>query len=191
MEILRPPPTAFRALQSMAQYVLNPALCQRATVSGWTRTSISFHRDQTRRAKIQKSLSSGSILGLGCLRFQDGELLTEGKILHHQVVMSTKDSEDGCKPEANQVEHGAKVTARRPFDLVSMLLISKTDGLVTKNRVIAEAGVEIISPGLLGFVGRSMLSRLPLQRNADESRTGSGLRLEGMLHRERRSTLWC
>jgi len=30
---------------------------------------ISFHRDQTRRAKIQKSLSRGSSLGLGCSRF--------------------------------------------------------------------------------------------------------------------------
>ena len=60
-----------------------------------------------------------------------------------------------------------------------------------QERVIEEAEVEIISAGLLGFVGRSMLSRLPLQRIADESRTGSGLRLEGMLHRARRSTLWC
>jgi hypothetical protein len=73
-------------------------------------------------------------LGSGMLAFQDGELLTEGEILHHQVVMSTKDSEDGSKPEANQVEHGAKVTARRPFALVLMLLISKTDGLVTRDR---------------------------------------------------------
>ena len=47
--------------------------------------------------------------------------------------MSTKDSEDGSKPEANQVEHGAKVTALRPFALVLMLLISKTDGLVTRD----------------------------------------------------------
>jgi hypothetical protein len=49
------------------------------------------------------------------LAFQDGELLTEGKILHHQVAMSTKDSEDGSKPETKQVEHRAKVTAPRPL----------------------------------------------------------------------------
>ena len=47
--------------------------------------------------------------------------------------MGTKDPKDGSKPEAKQVEHGAKVTARRPFALVSMLLISKPDGLVTRD----------------------------------------------------------
>jgi hypothetical protein len=43
LEILRPPPTRFRVLQSIAQYSLNPDRCQRTTVSGRTRTSASFH----------------------------------------------------------------------------------------------------------------------------------------------------
>jgi hypothetical protein len=49
--------------------------------------------------------------------------------------MGMKDSKDGSKPEAKQVEHGGKVTARRPFALVLMLLISKPDGLVTRDAV--------------------------------------------------------
>jgi hypothetical protein len=65
--------------------------------------------------------------------FQDAELLTKGKILYHQAAMGTKDPKDGSKPEAKQVEHGGKVTARRPFVLVSMLLISEPDGLVTRD----------------------------------------------------------
>ena len=42
LEILRPPPTGFRTLQSMAQYSLNPDRCQRATVSGRTIRSAFF-----------------------------------------------------------------------------------------------------------------------------------------------------
>src|SRR5713101_246372 len=70
LEILRPPPTRFCTLQSMAQYSLNPAWCHRTTVS-----------DRTRKSA---SLSSGPSLGLGCLRFKTascaGELgfLTSG-----------------------------------------------------------------------------------------------------------------
>jgi hypothetical protein len=70
LEILRPPPTRFRTPQSMAQYSLNPARCQRTTVSGWTRKSASFHCDQTWRTTTQNSLSNGASLGLGCLRFK-------------------------------------------------------------------------------------------------------------------------
>ena len=70
LQIRRPPPTRFRALHSIAQYRLNPARCQRNTVSGKTRKSVSFHRDQNRSATTQKSLSSGPSFGLGCLRFR-------------------------------------------------------------------------------------------------------------------------
>lgn len=78
------------------------------------------------------------------LAFQDSELLTEGKILSHQVAMSTKDSEDDSKPEANQVEHGAKVTARRPFVRVLMLLISKPDRIMTRdNGQLARSAVDL------------------------------------------------
>ena len=43
------------------------------------------------------------------LAFQDGELLTEGKILYHQVAMGTKDPKDGSQPEAKQVDMVAKL----------------------------------------------------------------------------------
>src|SRR5712692_5147977 len=69
LEILLPPPTRFRTLQSMAQYNRNPARCQRTTVSGMTRRSESFQLDQNRRATTQNSLSSRPSLGLGCRRF--------------------------------------------------------------------------------------------------------------------------
>jgi hypothetical protein len=61
--ILRPPPTRFRTLQSMAQYSLNPAWCHRMKVSGRTRMRAFRHRDQKRRATTQKSLSNGPSLG--------------------------------------------------------------------------------------------------------------------------------
>src|SRR5664279_3630450 len=70
LEILRPPPTGFRTLQSMAQYSLNPDRCQRATVSGRTIMSAFFHWAQNRRARTQKSLSMAPSLGRGCWRLK-------------------------------------------------------------------------------------------------------------------------
>jgi len=76
LEILLPP-TRFRTLHSIAQYRLNPARCQRVTVSGKTIIRVSFHRDQNRSATIQKSLSSGPSFGLGNV-----ELAAKYRFLH-------------------------------------------------------------------------------------------------------------
>ena len=61
------------------------------------------------RAKSNR-LSANRVFGM-----DNRELLTEDKVFQHQVAMGTKDPKDGSKPEAKQVEHGGKVTARRPL----------------------------------------------------------------------------
>jgi hypothetical protein len=76
------------------------------------------------------------------LAFQDGELMAEGKILQHQAAMSTKGPKDGSKPQANQVDHSGKVTQVDRL-LVLMLLISKPDGLVTRDS--QHGGTDLLS----------------------------------------------
>jgi len=90
LEILRPPPTRFRTPQSMAQYSLNPARCQRTAVSGWTRKSASFHCDQSRRTTTQNSLSSGPSLGLGFLRFKTASCCRRVRFSSNRLRRSRK-----------------------------------------------------------------------------------------------------
>ena len=62
----RPP----RGRDFQRQYSRKPARCQPTTVSGWTITSASFHRDQVTRKTVQKSRSRGRNGGLGRLRLR-------------------------------------------------------------------------------------------------------------------------
>ena len=56
--------------ESHAQYNLNPARCQRTTVSGWTRIKACFHPGQSRRSTTQNNLPEAGIRGCGCRRFK-------------------------------------------------------------------------------------------------------------------------
>jgi hypothetical protein len=47
--------------ESHVQYALNPARCQRTTVSGWTRINACFHPDQNRFSTIQNNWSKVEI----------------------------------------------------------------------------------------------------------------------------------
>src|SRR4051794_15871221 len=50
-------PERTRRRESHVQYSLNPARCQRTTVSGWTRINACLHSGQSRRKITQNSLS--------------------------------------------------------------------------------------------------------------------------------------
>src|SRR5450631_3773407 len=50
------PPALTHRRESHVQYSLNPARCQRTTVSGWTRINASFHSGQSCREITQKNL---------------------------------------------------------------------------------------------------------------------------------------
>jgi hypothetical protein len=62
-------PARVRCRESHFQYNLNPALCQRTTVSGWTKISACFHPGQKRRNSTQNNLSDKTTRGRGCVRF--------------------------------------------------------------------------------------------------------------------------
>lgn len=70
-------PACFRTLEITLQYNRKPFRCQRTTVSGVTRRRDFFQPDQNRRAATQKSLSSTSSWGRGCLRFRIAQQLRE------------------------------------------------------------------------------------------------------------------
>ena len=61
-----PPRIRFR--ESHFQYSLNPARCQRTTVSGWTIRTARFQPDQNRLRMVQKILSGNLSRGRGCFR---------------------------------------------------------------------------------------------------------------------------
>ncbi len=63
-------PARVRCRESHCQYNLNPALCQRTTVSGWTKISACFHAGQKRRKSTQNNLSETATRGRGCFCFQ-------------------------------------------------------------------------------------------------------------------------
>src|SRR6516164_1986010 len=58
-------PMGFLVFEIILQYQLNPARCQRTTVSGVTTRSACFQPDQDRRTSSQKSLSDKSSFGRG------------------------------------------------------------------------------------------------------------------------------
>ena len=63
-------PGLIRCRESQAQYALNPARCQRTTVSGWTRINACFHPNQNRLSTTQNSRSKIANRGCGCLCFK-------------------------------------------------------------------------------------------------------------------------
>jgi len=63
-------PARVRCRERHPQYDLNPALCQRTTVSGWTKISACFQSDHKCRKSTQNNLSETATRGRGCLRFK-------------------------------------------------------------------------------------------------------------------------
>ena len=63
-------PAGRRCRESHSQYNLNPALCQRTTVSGWTKINGCFHPGQRRRNSTQNNLSEPATCGRGYFRFK-------------------------------------------------------------------------------------------------------------------------
>lgn len=63
-------PARFRCRESHVQNNLNPARCERPTVSGWMKINARFHPGQSRRNITQNNLSEARIRGCGCLRFK-------------------------------------------------------------------------------------------------------------------------
>jgi hypothetical protein len=134
LQILLPPPTRFRALHSIAQYRLNPARCQRTTVSGKTRKSVSFHRDQNRSATTQKSLSSGPSFGLGCLRFRTASCWRRARFSNIRPRRLRKVRMMAPHQSRNRSNMAAQVIAEGILSHVPMLVNSKVDGIVTRDK---------------------------------------------------------
>jgi hypothetical protein len=90
LEILRPPPTRFRALQSMVQYNLNPAWCHRATVSGRTRSSDLSNRTRCGAlrprtvCRVPSVLASGACVSTQRVVGRARDFLTSGCVAHEK-----------------------------------------------------------------------------------------------------------
>src|ERR1019366_3472866 len=110
-EILRPPPTGFRTLQSMAQYSLKPNRCQRTTVSGRTIRSAFSPVSSEPASYDPEEFVDGSQRWPRLLALKDGELLAKGEIFEHQTAARPKPAKHGSQPEPKQVKHGNKVIA--------------------------------------------------------------------------------
>ena len=63
-------PTQFRCREGHLQYSLNPARCQRMTVSGLTRINARVHPGQSLYNITQKNSSDGTSRGCGSFRFK-------------------------------------------------------------------------------------------------------------------------
>jgi len=98
-------PRRVRCRESHVQYSLNPARCQRTTVSGWTRINACFHSGQSRRKITQNNLSGAANLGLGVLPFQDAELLPQRQILHEQVTARENRSNEQDEQAPQHTRH--------------------------------------------------------------------------------------
>ncbi len=68
--------------------------------------------------------------------FQNCELLAEGKILQHQPVATAKSANDSSAPEPKQVKHGSQVITHGILGYAPMLLNSKVDGIVTRDKFV-------------------------------------------------------
>ena len=75
------------------------------------------------------------------LCWHGGELLAQGKVLQQETAMAAEDAQKGADQEPKEVEHGGKVIADCPPDCLSMLLISKADGVVTIDKLLAKGEV--------------------------------------------------
>jgi hypothetical protein len=73
--------------------------------------------------------------------FQNCELLAEGEVLQHQAAATAKSADDGSAPEPKQVKHGSQVIAEGILGYVPMLLNSKVDRIVKRDRLAQQIGV--------------------------------------------------
>jgi hypothetical protein len=65
---------------------------------------------------------------------QDGQLLPESEVLHHETPTSAKRANHGPKAEAKQVKHGSDLITDRTAAHSPKSLISKPHGIVTRDR---------------------------------------------------------
>src|ERR1039457_1509510 len=86
-------PTRTRCLESHVQYNLNPARCQRITVSGWTRSKTRFHSDHTRRKRTQNNLSESLKRGFGCFRPKTASCCRSAKFSRRRFRREQKNRE--------------------------------------------------------------------------------------------------
>ena len=67
------------------------------------------------------------------LAFQDGKLLAQGEVLKDEAMAGAKNANYSSAPESKKVEHGGNLIADQTFICLPMLLISKADGIVTRD----------------------------------------------------------
>jgi hypothetical protein len=65
---------------------------------------------------------------------QNDELLAEGKVLKHQAATTAKAANEGSETEQEQVKHGSKDIAEGLAGRLPKLLISKPDGVLTRDK---------------------------------------------------------
>jgi hypothetical protein len=72
-------PAGVQCRESYSQYNLNPALCQRTTVSGWTKIYACFHPGQKLRKRTRTICLKRQLVDLGIWIFslQSDELLPQ------------------------------------------------------------------------------------------------------------------
>jgi len=85
-------PARDRCLESQVQYNLNPARCQRTTVSGWTRINARRQPTQSRCSITPEEFVRQSKPGLRMLLFENTELLPKSKIFQKQIAARAKES---------------------------------------------------------------------------------------------------
>ncbi len=74
------------------QYSLNPARCQRTTVSGWTIRSVCFHPGQNRRRMTQNS-RSGTVKSRPRMPMcQHGKLLPQGQVFEEEITAGSEET---------------------------------------------------------------------------------------------------
>jgi hypothetical protein len=83
---------------------LNPARCQRTTVSGWTRINATFHPGHSRRKITQNNVGYGKPR-LRVPLFQNGKLLPKGQILQEEVAARTAGLNDQIEKKLQRTQH--------------------------------------------------------------------------------------
>jgi len=70
----------------------------------------------------------------GMSALQHDKLLSKSQVLQKQILSVTNDAKGCSEPQAKQVEHGGRVIADEILACTPMLLISKPDRIVAKDR---------------------------------------------------------
>jgi len=142
-------PDRFRCRESQVQYNLNPALCQRTTVSGWTKIKARFHPGQSRRIITQNNLSGAASRGWGCFCFNTASCWRSAKFSKRRLRRERTDRTSRIPEDARRspsLFSDFRAALRRIKDQVNCQTLSFNCDSVAQVHAIREVWLKLPTP---------------------------------------------